>query len=61
MGASPVAQLVKNRPVNLLPWRGKRQGRVQSLGPEDPLEKEMATHSSIHAWKISWTEEPGRL
>ena len=31
------------------------------LGPEDPLEKEMATHSSTLAWKISWTEEPGRL
>ena len=34
---------------------------VQSLGQEDPLEKEMTTHSSILAWKISWTEEPGRL
>ena len=34
---------------------------VQSLGREDPLEKEMATHSSILAWKIPWTEEPGRL
>ena len=34
---------------------------VQSLGQEDPLEKEMATHSSILAWKIPWTEEPGRL
>ena len=34
---------------------------VQSLGREDPLEKEMATHSSIIAWKIPWTEEPGRL
>ena len=34
---------------------------VQSLGQEDPLEKEMATHSSIHAWKTLWTEEPGRL
>ena len=34
---------------------------VQSLGREDPLEKEMATHSSTLAWKISWTEEPGRL
>ena len=33
----------------------------QSLGGEDPLEKEMATHSSIHAWKIPWTEEPGGL
>ena len=34
---------------------------VQSLGQEDPLEKEMATHSSILAWEITWTEEPGRL
>ena len=34
---------------------------VQSLGREDPLEKEMTTHSSILAWKIPWTEEPGRL
>ena len=34
---------------------------VPSLGPEDPLEKEMATHSSAIAWKIPWTEEPGRL
>ena len=35
--------------------------RVRSLGWEDPLEKEMATHSSIHAWKIPWTKEPGGL
>ena len=35
--------------------------QVQSLGLEDPLEKEMATHSSILAWEISWTEEPGEL
>ena len=34
---------------------------VQFLGLEDPLEKEMATHSNIHAWKIPWTEEPSRL
>ena len=34
---------------------------VQSLGPEHPLEKEMATHSSVLAWRISWTEEPGGL
>ena len=34
---------------------------VQSLGPEDPLEEEMATHSSILAWEIPWTEKPGRL
>ena len=35
--------------------------QVQSLGWEDPLEKEMATHSSILAWRIPWAEEPGRL
>ena len=52
-----------------LPWwlSGKRiflpiwEMWVQSLGWEDPLEKEIATHSSILAWGISWTEEPGRL
>ena len=38
-----------------------RETRVRSLGREDPLEKEMATHSRIHAWKIPWTEEPGGL
>ena len=38
-----------------------RETRVQSLGLEDPLEKEMATHSSTLAWRIPWTEEPGRL
>ena len=34
---------------------------IQSLGQEDPLEKEMATHSSILAWRLPWTEDPGRL
>ena len=38
-----------------------RKTQIRSLGQEDPLEKEMATHSSILAWKIPWTEEPGRL
>ena len=38
-----------------------QETRVQSLGWEDPLEKEMATHSSILAWEIPWTEEPGSL
>ena len=52
--ASLVAQLVKNLPA-------VQETQVQSLGWEDPLEKEMATHSSILAWKISWTEEPGGL
>ena len=41
-------------------WRGKRGG-VQSLGQDDLLEEGMATHSSILAWRILWTEEPGRL
>ena len=41
--------------------RDIRRRRVRSLGWEDPLEEEMATHSSIPAWKISWTEEPGGL
>ena len=53
-GASLIAQSVKNPPAMQETW-------VQSLGREDPLEKEMATHSSILAWKIAWTEEPGRL
>ena len=52
--ASPVAQMVKH-----LPAMQKTQGR--SLGREDSLEKEMATHSNTLAWKIPWTEEPGRL
>ena len=38
-----------------------RETRVKSLGQEDPLEKEMATHSSTLSWKIPWTEEPSRL
>ena len=49
--------VVKNLPANA----GDREMWVQSLGQEDPLEKEMTTHSSIVAWKIQWTEEPGRL
>ena len=38
-----------------------QETQVQSLGPEDPLEKKTAAHSSIFAWRIPWTEEPGRL
>ena len=38
-----------------------QETRIQSLGWEDPLEEEMATHSSLPAWKIPWTEEPGGL
>ena len=49
-----MAQRIKRLPA-------MRETRVQSLGREDPLEKEMATHSSILAWKIPWTEKPGRL
>ena len=53
-GASPMVQMVKNLPA-------MQETRVQSLGQEDPLEKEMATHSSVLAWKIPQTEELGRL
>ena len=53
-GASPVAQTVKRLPA-------MRETQVQFLGWEDPLEKEMAIHSSTLAWKIPWTEEPDRL
>ena len=48
-----MAQIVKNVPA-------VQENQVQSLGQEDPLEKEMATHSSILAWEILWIEEPGR-
>ena len=49
-----MAQMVKNLPA-------MQETQVQSLGWEDPLEKEVATHSSILAWKIPWAEEPGGL
>ena len=51
--ASLVAQMVKRLPA-------MQETQVRSLGWEDPLEKEMAIHSSILAWKIPWIEEPGR-
>ena len=54
IAASLVAQMVKRLPAMQETW-------VQSLGWEDLLEKAMATHSSILAWKIPWTEEPDRL
>ena len=54
LGLPLVAQMVKNLPA-------RQETRVGSLGQEDPREKGMATHSSILAWRISWTEEPGRL
>ena len=44
----------------LLPMPETQETWVQSLGQEDPLEKEMATHSSILVWEMSWTEKPGR-
>ena len=53
-GTSLVAQRVKRLPT-------MQETRVRSLGQEDSLEKEMATHSSTLAWKITWTEKPGRL
>ena len=49
-----MAQLVKNPPAMQETW-------IQSLGWEDPLEREMAIHSSILAWETAWTEEPGGL
>ena len=49
-----MAQMVKN-------LSAMQEAKVRSLGREDPLEKEMATHFSILAWQISWTEEPGGL
>ena len=54
VAVSLVAQSVKSLPAI-------QETRVRFLGREDPLEKEMATHSSILAWKIPWTEEPGGL
>ena len=53
-GASLVAQSVES-------LSAMQETRVQFLGREDPLEKEMATHSGILAWRIPWTEEPSRL
>ena len=54
LGASLVVQRLKHLPAMQETW-------VRSLGWEDPLEKDMATHSSILAWRIPWTEEPGGL
>ena len=55
--ASSMAQRVKN----LFAMQETQETRVRSLGQEDPLEKEMGTHSSVLAWEIPWTEEPGGL
>jgi len=57
VGATSVAQTVKNLPAV---WE-TQETWARSLGQEDPLEKEVATHSSILAWRIPWTEEPGGL
>ena len=54
---SQVVLVVKNLPAN----PGDIRDMVQSLGQEDPLEEEMATHSSTPAWRIPWRKEPGRL
>ena len=56
-GASPVSQQVKDLPTTQM----TQETRVRSLGREDALEAGMATHSSILAWRIPWTEEPGGL
>ena len=55
-GASPVAQWINNP----LAMQETQEAPVWSLGREDPLEEGMATHSSIFAWRIPWTEEPGK-
>ena len=52
-----MAQQVENLPA----MQETQEAQVQSLGQEDPLEEGMATHSSILAWRIPWSEEPGRL
>ena len=58
--ASLVAQLVKETTCNAGDHL-QHKTQIRSLGWKDPLEKEVATHSSILAWRIPWTEEPGRL
>ena len=54
--ASQEAQTAKKKNLPAM-----QETQIQTLGQEDPLEKEMATHSSILAWRIPWTEKPGRL
>ena len=54
IGIQNLSHLVKNLPA-------RQETQVQSLGQEDLLEKGMVTHSSVLAWRITWTEEPGRL
>ena len=55
IGGFPRGLVVKNLPASA------QESQIQSLGQEDPLEEEMATHSSILAWRIPWTEESGAL
>ena len=57
VGASQVAQWIQNLPA----IQETQEMQVRPLGQEDPLEEGMATHSSSVAWRIPWTEEPGRL
>ena len=57
LSAHTIGSVVKNLPAN----EGDMEMWVRSLGREDPLKKEISTHSSILAWEISWTEEPGGL
>ena len=54
LGASLIAQLVKNLPA-------MQETQARSLDREDPLKENLATHSSVLAWRVPWTEEPGRL
>ena len=58
MGSSPLAPVVKSPPAEA---GDIKETQVRSLGGEDPLEEGMATHSSILAWRLPWTEERGRL
>jgi len=53
----PGGSAIKNLPA----MQETQETQIPSLGPEDPLEEGMATHSSIFAWRIPWTKEPGRL
>ena len=57
MSLSKLGELVMDREA----WRAAVHGQVRSLGQEDPLEKDMATHSSVLAWRIPWMAEPGGL
>ena len=60
LGTFCVSQVAQWQRIHL-PMQETQEARVRSLGQEDPLKKEMATHCSILAWRKQWTEEPGRL